>query len=107
MTTLIAVNGFEHTVSVEEVNRTMRADAGDGMKSILSYGAVVDRLWCPALLPDGTQGHWFFREAGSSLICRDPACPSHGQVVHQCPLHREFLGNISAPSTRREREVCR
>ncbi len=69
--------------------------------------ATVDRLWCPALLPDGTQGHWFLTEDGNSLICHDLACPCHGQVVHQCPLHRGLLGSTSAPSTPRERAACR
>jgi hypothetical protein len=50
------------------------------------------RLWCPVVLPNGTQGHWFFVDEGSPFICIDPACPLHGQVVYQCPLHRGFLG---------------
>jgi hypothetical protein len=68
---------------------------------------AVDRLWCPALLPDGTQGHWFFIEDAGSLFCRDPDCSSHGQIVHQCPLHRGCVGRTSATFTRRESAVCR
>jgi hypothetical protein len=61
--------------------------------------AAEGRLWCPAVLPTGTQGHWFYVEEGSSLICNDPACSFHGQVVHQCPLHRGCLGRINASYT--------
>lgn len=61
--------------------------------------ATEGRLWCPALLPNGTQGHWFFTTDGSSLICHDPTCPLHGQITYQCPLHRRFIGRVNATCT--------
>jgi hypothetical protein len=57
------------------------------------------RLWCPALLPDGTQGHWFFVEQGSPLVCHDPTCPLHGQIAYQYPVHRSFIGRVNASCT--------
>lgn len=61
---------------------------------------VEGRLWCPATLPNGTHGHWYFAAESAPLVCHDPDCPSHGQVMYQCPLHRGFIGQIDASHTR-------
>ncbi len=68
--------------------------------------AAPDRLWCAAVLPDGTQGHWFFATDGSLLVFRDPDWPSHGEIVHQCPVHRWCLGSIGVPSTTANEPAC-
>lgn len=64
----------------------------------VSNGVAGGRLWCPAMLPNGTQGHWFFVDHGSPLLCIDPTCSSHGRLVHQCPVHRGFLGRLNTSS---------
>ncbi len=62
--------------------------------------AVVEgSLWCPAVLPNGTRGHWFFVDEGDSFVCTDSTCPYHGHVVQQCPLHRSFIERINASCT--------
>jgi hypothetical protein len=52
------------------------------------------QLWCQAILPNGTAGHWFSVDASDSLTCHDPTCRFRGQEMHQCPVHRGFLGGL-------------
>jgi hypothetical protein len=49
-------------------------------------------LWCSAALPNGVQGHWFDAENSPSFWCSDSGCSQFGQVIHQCPVHRNVIG---------------
>jgi hypothetical protein len=69
-----------------------REPVGHGDYAPANDPVVEGRLWCPATLPSGARGHWFFVDEGSPLICSDATCSFLGHVVYQCPLHRSFIG---------------
>ncbi len=80
------------TATLERTHET--ADVRTGRDAIDL--ATVGRFWCPAVLPNGTRGHWFSAESGIVFLCHDPACSRQGQIAHQCPVHRGVLGSASA-----------
>jgi hypothetical protein len=101
------INEKERCAMYAKVTLELRPEqTGEVAGNATNAPAAEGRLWCPAVLPNGTRGHWFFVEDGSPFICHDLTCPSHGHVVYQCPLHRSFIGRIDAscPAANCEKE---